>query len=47
MPIHPQLMKYADAIFADLWGALDRERKSVSKMAGLEFHPQAVVLTPK
>jgi hypothetical protein len=47
LPIHPVLMKYADVIFADLWGALDRERKSVAKMNAIEFHPQAVVLTPK
>jgi hypothetical protein len=47
MPIHPEVMKYADPIFADLWGALEREKKSVSKMAAIEFHPQAVVLTPK
>ncbi|MFL6590965.1 MAG: hypothetical protein ACJ8M4_12425 [Chthoniobacterales bacterium] len=47
LPIHPLLMKYADPLFADLWGALDRERKAVSKMGAIEFHPQAVVLTPK
>jgi hypothetical protein len=47
LPVHPLLMKYADPLFADLWGALDRERKSVSKMGAIEFHPQAVVLTPK
>jgi hypothetical protein len=47
LPIHPLIMKYADPVFADLWGALDRERKAVSKMAGIEFHPQAVVLIPK
>ncbi len=47
LPIHPLVMKYADPIFADLWAALDRERKSVSKMAAIEFKPQAVVLTPK
>ena len=47
LPIHPLLMKYADAMFADLWAALDRERKSVAKMNAIEFHPQAVVLTPK
>lgn len=45
--VHPLLMKYADFLFADVWTALDRERKSVSKMGGIEFHPQAVVLTPK
>lgn len=47
MPIHPQVMKYADPIFADLWDALQREKKSVSKMAAIELHPQSVVLTPK
>ena len=47
LPIHPLLMKYSDVLFADLWGALDRERKSVSKMGTIEFHPQAVVLIPK
>jgi hypothetical protein len=40
-------MKYADPLFADLWTALDRERKSVAKMNAIEFHPQAVVLIPK
>jgi hypothetical protein len=47
LPIHPLVMKYADPIFGDLWGALDRERKSVAKMSAIEFHPQAVVLIPK
>ena len=47
LPIHPALMKYADIIFSDLWAALDREKKSVSKMSTIEFHPQAVVLAPK
>jgi hypothetical protein len=47
LPIHPRLMKYADPLFGDLWTALDREKKSVAKMSAIEFHPQAVVLTPK
>jgi hypothetical protein len=47
LPIHPLFMQYADFLFADLWTALDRERKSVAKMNAIEFHPQAVVLTPK
>jgi hypothetical protein len=47
LPIHPLLMRYADFLFADLWAALDRERKSVAKMGTIEFRPQAVVLTPK
>jgi len=47
LPIHPALMKYGDLIFSDLWTALEREQKSVSKMSAIEFHPQTVVLTPK
>ena len=47
LPVHPVLMKYADPLFADLWAALDRERKAVAKMGAIEFHPQAVVLIPK
>ena len=47
LPIHPLIMKYGDALFADLWSALDREKKSVAKMATIEFHPHAVVLVPK
>jgi len=47
LPVHPLLMKYADAIFGDLWSALDRERKAISKMNAIEFHPQAVLLIPK
>ena len=47
LPVHPLVMKYADPLFADLWTALERERKSVAKMSAIEFHPQAVVLTPK
>lgn len=45
--IHPLLMKYTDPLFGDLWAALDRERKAVTKMNAIEFHPQAVVLVPK
>ena len=47
LPVHPMLMKYADPLFSDLWTALDRERKAISKMGAIEFRPQAVVLTPK
>jgi hypothetical protein len=47
LPIHPVIMKYGDLLFSDLWTALDRERKAVAKMNAIEFHPQAVVLTPK
>ena len=47
LPIHPFIMKYGDVLFADLWGALEREKKTVAKMETIELHPQAVVLVPK
>lgn len=47
MPVHPMIMKYGGILFADLWTALDSEKKSVSKMGTLEFHPKTVILTPK
>ena len=47
MPIHPMVMKYGDILFKDLWSALDSERKAVSKMGAIEFHPKTVILTPK
>lgn len=46
LPVHPGIMKFDDLLFGDLWVALSREAKTVSKMAALEFHPQSVVLTP-
>jgi hypothetical protein len=47
MPIHPMIMKYGDVLFTDLWAVLDREKKLVSKMGVVEFHPKMVILTPK
>ena len=44
MPIHPEIMRYADAILGDVWKALERYRKEVAKLAAIEFHPQQVVL---
>ncbi|MDQ3198425.1 MAG: zinc ribbon domain-containing protein [Verrucomicrobiota bacterium] len=44
MPIAPALMKYADLMLGKAWESLDRERKSVARLAGIEFHPQSVTL---
>jgi hypothetical protein len=46
LPIHPALMKFADVIFADLWSALDRERKLLVKMGSVAFHDGSVTITP-
>jgi ribosomal protein L44E len=45
IPVHPLLMRGLEVIFADVWSALDRERKLVSKMGTIELHPKSVVLT--
>lgn len=47
MPIHPMIMKYGDILFTDLWAALERDKKTVSKMAAIEFHPKSVTLSAK
>jgi hypothetical protein len=44
LPVYPQLMEFGDVIFADVWSALERERKLVIKGSGIEFHDKAVVL---
>jgi hypothetical protein len=44
MEIHPALFKYIEVIFSDVWAALDRERKLVSKMQVIELHDKAVSL---
>ena len=46
LPVHPAIMQYGDIIFADLWSALDRERKLVGKMAAVNFHDGSVTITP-
>lgn len=45
LPIHPSLMPYTNVIFSDVWSALDRERRLVSKMKSVEFHDGTVTFT--
>ncbi len=44
MPIHPELAKYMNYLFADLWGALERERKLSSRLTSIEFHEKSALL---
>ena len=44
LPVHPAIMKFGDIIFADLWSALDRERKLVAKMGGMSLHDGSVTI---
>jgi hypothetical protein len=44
MPIHPVLMKYTDILLGKAWDSVARERKSIARLAGIEFHPQSVTL---
>jgi len=45
LPIHPVIMQFGDIIFADLWSALDRERKLIGKMGAVNFHESSVTMT--
>ena len=45
LPIHPVVMQFGDIIFADLWSALDRERKLIGKMGAVNFHESSVTIT--
>lgn len=47
LPVHPLLMRYADFLFSDLRPALERERKSITKMSSIELHPKLVVFLTK
>ena len=45
LPIHPVIMQFGNIIFADLWSALDRERKLIGKMGAVNFHESSVTIT--
>lgn len=47
MPVHPAVMKFSGILFTDVRAALERERKLIAKLGSIEFHPHAVVFTPK
>lgn len=47
MPVHPMLMQYGGFLFSDVAAVVERERKSVAKLAAVEFQPKLVVLTPR
>jgi len=44
LPIHPAIMRYGDIIFADLWSALERERKLLGKIGAVSFHDGSVTI---
>jgi hypothetical protein len=46
LPIHPAIMRFGDIIFADLWSALERERKLIAKMGAVSFHDGGITITP-
>src|SRR5205085_6654942 len=45
LPVHPTIMRFGDIIFADLWSALERERKLLGKMGAVSFHDGSVSIT--
>ena len=44
LPVHPAIMKFGDIIFADLWSALDRERKLIAKVGSITVHDGSVTI---
>jgi len=44
MPVHPELARYMNYLFLDLWAALERERKLASRLTSAEFHDKSVFL---
>ena len=44
LPLHPALMKFGNVIFADLWSALDRERKLLAKVSAVTFQDGTVTI---
>ena len=44
LSIHPKVAQFMNIVFADVWSALDRELKMLSKIGAIEFHDKNVVL---
>jgi len=44
LPIHPKLAQYMNVMFGDVFAALDRDAKLVSKIGGWELHEKSVTL---
>lgn len=47
LPVHPSLKDLTKVLFADVRAALDRERKSIVKLGGMELYPKQIVFTAK
>jgi hypothetical protein len=45
LPVHPTIMQFGGIIFADVWSALERERKLLGKMGAVSFHDGSVSIT--
>jgi hypothetical protein len=45
LTFHPAIVRFGDIIFADLWSALERERKLLEKMGAVRFHDDGVTIT--
>lgn len=44
LSIHPQASQIINVLFSDVWSALNREIKLVTKLGKIEFHDKSVVL---
>lgn len=44
LPIHPKLARYMGVLFSDVWSALDREAKLISKLGAIDVQEKNVTL---
>ncbi len=45
LPVHPALMRYAGFLFGDVVSAMDRERKLLARVGGMEMRDKEVVFS--
>lgn len=46
LPVHPEAMKYAGILFADVVHLLDREHKLLNKIGGVQLADKEIAFTP-
>lgn len=45
LPIHPKIAKFMGILYGDVWSALDRDVKLLTKLGTFELHEKNVILT--
>ena len=47
LPVHPEIMKLSGFLFSDVAAVLDRDRRAIGKLGGVEVHPELLVVLSK